>query len=445
MAKAGPVRYASCDGLQVAYQVVGDGPVDVLYVPGLVNHIDAMWDMPEMARFTERAAGFCRFILMDKRGTGLSDHMPTGRGSTVEERMHDVLAVLDAVGSESAHLFATADGAPLGIVAAASHPDRVAGLVLYAPSARLLEDDGYAGNPASRLSVIEAWMPEAWGTERRSNLAVSMPSMADDPRWRAGYARMQRRSCTPRAATEYWLLNERIDVREVLPVVSVPTRVVHCAGDPLFPVAHGRYVAAHIPDAKFVELDGVDHFPWVENGEQLADELEEFVTGQRSGTASHRRLATVMFTDLAESTRHDVELGDRRWRALLEAHDAFARVQIERHRGTLVKSTGDGSLAVFDGPQAAIAAAAAMRNAAADVGLQLHAGIHVGEIEQRPDDIAGIAVHIAARLTGVAERDEILVTRTVRDLVTGSGLTFVDRGEHKLKGVDEPWRLYEVT
>jgi len=272
-----------------------------------------------------------------------------------------------------------------------------------------------------------------------------MPSMADDARWRAGWARMQRRSCPPRAASEYWLLNGKIDVRAVLPLVSVPTRVVHCSGDPLFPVDHGRYVARHIRDATFVELEGIDHFPFVESGELIADELEEFVTGHRSGTTSHRRLAAVLFTDLTGSTRHDVELGDRRWRALLEAHDAMTRTQVERHRGEFVKSTGDGCLAVFDGPQAAIAAATDMRRGSTEMGLQLHAGIHAGEVEQRRDDIAGIAVHIAARLAAVAERDQILVTRTVRDLVSGSGLTFVDRGEHDLKGIDERWRLYEVA
>jgi class 3 adenylate cyclase len=230
----------------------------------------------------------------------------------------------------------------------------------------------------------------------------------------------------------------------VLDLVQVRTGVLHCTGDMVFPLAHGRYVADHIRGATFTEIDGTDHFPFAENGDRFADELEEFITGRRSGTDSHRRLATVLFTDLADSTRHGSELGDRRWRDLLEAHDQMIGIHVERHRGELVKSTGDGCLALFNGPQAAIAAAETIRTTASGLGLQIYAGIHTGEVEQRQEDIAGLAVHIAARVVSAAAPGEILVTRTVRDLVTGSDLEFADRGSHTLKGFDEAWNLFAV-
>ncbi|MEQ1785565.1 MAG: adenylate/guanylate cyclase domain-containing protein [Acidimicrobiales bacterium] len=435
-----------CDGLQLAYQVVGDGPVDVLYVPGTANHIEAMWDIPEMARFTERLAAFSRLVLMDKRGAGLSDSMPNDQRATIEERVRDVWAVLDEVGSESTVLFATADGTPVAMMAAAARPDRVAALVLYAPSARLMGDEGYDGFDEATAEIVLAGLRQAWGSvEDQLIINFLLPSVADDPRWRESFARVQRRSATPRAAAEYWKVNLEVDVREVLPLISAPSLILHCTGDALYPVAHGRAVADLIPDARFVELAGTDHLFFAENGERVADEVEEFVTGRRSGTATHRRLAAVLFTDLVGSTSRDQELGDRRWRALLEAHDAMVAALVDRHRGTLIKSTGDGCLAVFDGPQAAIASAEAIRSATTSLGLQVRAGIHTGEIEHRGDDIAGLAVHIAARVMSQAPASTIFVTRTVKDLVAGSQIHFADRGAHDLKGINEAWHLYEVS
>ncbi len=441
----GPIRYVESDGLQIAYQVVGDGPVDVVYVPGLANHIESMWDIPELARFTERLASFCRLILIDKRGTGLSDRLPTDSRASVEERMHDVQAVLDATDSASAFLFATADGTPVALLAAATFPDRVRGLALWAASARLLQDVDYPiGFPEEAVDLLLAGFAASWGNDEDPGLNVVAPSLAGDPRWLTGMARIERRSGTPADAVRYWAVNLRVDVRAALPTISVPTLVMHCTGDQMYPMTHGRYVADHIEGARFLELEGTDHFMFAENGERVTDEIEEFVTGVRSGPATHRRLATVLFTDIVESTRRSAELGDDRWRSLLDAHDTAVGVQVERHHGRVVKMTGDGCLAVFEGPRQAILAAGGIRHAASSMGLQVRAGVHTGEIEFRGDDLAGIAVHIAARVAALAGPDEVLVSSTVKDLVVGSGMEFADREIHTLKGVPGEWQLYAV-
>jgi pimeloyl-ACP methyl ester carboxylesterase len=289
-----PVRYVDVDGLQVAYQVVGAGPVDRLYVPGMLNHMEATWDDADGTAFAERLGSFARLILLDKRGTGLSDRLPPGHHATVEQRTRDVLAVLDAVGSEAAFLFATADGTPIGM-AAAAHPDRVRGLVLYAPSARILADEGYPGLPHDKMLAALARTSRRWGDDQEpAHVQLLAPSRADDRRWRATMARMQRRSCTPRAAAEYWELNCRIDVRAVLPVIDVPTLVLHCSGDRVYRIEQGRYVARHLANVRWIELEGSDHLFFSEHGERVADEIEEFVTGRRSGPTAHRRLATVL-------------------------------------------------------------------------------------------------------------------------------------------------------
>ncbi len=299
MVDAGPIRYVESDGLQIAYQVVGNGPVDVVYVPGLANHIESMWDIPEIARFTERLASYSRLILIDKRGTGLSDRLPLDSRSTVEERMHDVQAVLDATDSPSAFLFATADGTPVALLAGATYPDRVRGLALWASSARLLEDADYSiGFPQEDADTILAAFAASWGNDENPGLEVVAPSVARDPRWLAGMARIERRSGTPAEAVRYWAVNLRVDVRAALPTISVPTLVMHCAGDQLYPLSHGRYVADHIENARFLTMEGTDHFLFGENSEPVADEIEEFVTGCRSGPTPHRRLGTVLFTDI---------------------------------------------------------------------------------------------------------------------------------------------------
>ena len=433
------------DGLQIAYQVVGSGPVDVVYVPGLANHIESMWDIPEIARFTERLASYSRLILIDKRGTGLSDRLPMDKRSTVEERMHDVQAVLDATGSSSAFLFATADGVPVALMAGATYPHRFRGLALWASSARLLDDVDYAiGFDHEDTEALLAAFAAMWGNDENPGLAVIAPSVARDPRWLAGMARIERRSGTPAEAVRYWAVNLRVDVRAALPTISIPTLVMHCTGDQLYPLTHGRYVADHIEGARFLEVEGTDHFMFAENGERVADEIEEFVTGSRSGPLPHRRLGTVLFTDIVGSTQRSAELGDHRWRSLLEAHDAVLGVQVERHRGRVVKMTGDGCLAVFDGPRHAILAAEEIRHATLAIGLEVRAGIHTGEIEFRGDDLAGLAVHIGARVAALAGPHEVLVSSTVKDLVVGSGMEFANRGSHALKGVPGEWQLYAV-
>ena len=445
MVVAGPIRYVESDGLQIAYQVVGTGPVDVVYVPGSANHIESMWDIPEIASFTLRLASYSRLILIDKRGTWLSDRLPDDKRSTVEERMHDVQAVLDATDSSSAFLFGTADGTPVALLAGATHPDRVRGLALWASSARLLRDVDYPiGLPDEDLEGFLEAFGNAWGNDEDPGLEVVAPSVARDPRWLAGMARIERRSSTPAEAVRYWAVNLRVDVRSALPAISVPTLVMHCTGDLLYPMTHGRFVADHIDGARFLEVEGTDHFFFAENGERVADEIEEFVTGCRSGPASQRRLATVLFTDIVGSTQRSAELGDHRWRALLEAHDAVLGVQVEHHRGRVVKMTGDGCLAVFDGPRQAIVAAEAVRDAMAAMGVGVRAGVHTGEIDFRGDDLGGLAVHIGARVAGLADPDEVLVSSTVKDLVVGSGLEFADRGSHALKGVPGEWHLFAV-
>jgi class 3 adenylate cyclase len=443
---AGPIRYVESDGLQIAYQVLGSGPVDVVYVPGSANHIESMWDIPEITRFTQRLASYSRLILIDKRGTGLSDRLPDDTRSTVEERMHDIQAVLDATDSSSAILFGTADGTPVGLLAAATYPDRVRGLALWAASARLLWDVDYPiGVPDEAVELVLEAFRAAWGNDEDPGLEVVAPSVAHDPRWRSGMARIERRSCTPAEAVRYWAVNLHVDVRSALPAIAVPTLVMHCTGDQLYPVTHGRFVADHVQGARFLEVAGTDHFFFAENGERVADELEEFVTGSRSGPAPHRRLATVLFTDVVDSTQRSAELGDQRWHALLEAHDAVLAVQVERHRGRVVKTTGDGCLAVFDGPRQAILAAEAIREAMVAIGLEVRAGVHTGEVEFRDEDLAGLAVHIGARVAALASSGEVLVSSTVKDLVVGSGMVFASRGTHTLKGVPGEWQLYAAS
>jgi class 3 adenylate cyclase len=442
----GRIRYAQCEGLQIAYQVVGSGPVDLVQVPGLANHIEAMWDIPKITRFTERLASFSRLILLDKRGTALSERLPEERMATVEDRVHDVTAVLDAVGSSSAFLLATADGTPIAMTAAASYPERFQGLVLYGASARLLRDQDYPiGYGEEPVEFVLQACASCWGNEEDPGLWLLAPSVAGDPRWRASLARIERRAATPAEATRYWSLNLQIDVRSILSAITVPTLVLHTTGEQLYPVTHGRYVAEHIAGADFVEVPGTDHFCYAENGDRFAAEIEEFVTGRRSGPTTDRRLATVLITDVVGSTERSVEIGDWRWRALLDAHDRLLEVHLERHRGRLVKTMGDGCLAVFDGPRQALLAAESIRDAGAAIGLEIRSGVHTGEVELRGDDVAGIAVHIAARVSALADGGEILATRTVRDLVVGSTLSFEEHGEHELKGVGERWLLYRLA
>ena len=441
-----PIRYARSGVGSVAYQVIGEGPIDLVCVPGLVNHIEAAWDEPSLARHYRRLSSFCRLVLLDRRGAGLSDRLPSDAAPTIEERAEDIAAVLSAAGCERPALFATADGAPVGLFFAATHPEVVRALVMWAPTARYAWAPDYpAGWPPEHFANVDVLFEERWGDEERPLAARSnAPSRFGDVRWHGSLARMQRRAATPRAAAALWSIHSRSDVRDILPSIQAPTLVVHATGDEVFPIGQGRYVADHIRMARLVELDGTDHLYWDQLGDEVADEIEEFLTGVRGVHHVDTALATVVFTDLVRSTERAAELGDRRWRDLLDSHDVIVRRHVERYVGRTVNTTGDGFITEFDAPGRAISCALEIRDDLADVGLAIRAGIHTGEVERRVDDIGGIAAHIAARVQAAALPGEVLVSRTVHDLLAGSSFRWSDRGLHRLKGLDEEWQLYRV-
>ncbi|HUL48707.1 MAG TPA: adenylate/guanylate cyclase domain-containing protein [Gemmatimonadales bacterium] len=438
-----PIRYAHAGGVNIAYQVMGHGPLTIVYVPGLLNLIEATAEVPAIERHFERMAAFSRVIIFDKRGTGLSDRVPSG---DVELRLEDVRAVLDANGLDSAVLFATADGVPIAALFAARYPTRVDALVLYEATARWLVDAGYdVGVPMEMVPPTEAVLK--WWGDAAEPLMVEIvaPSVAEDRGWREALARMQRRAATPTAAYEYWQqAMVSMDVRGVLTEIAVPTLVMHCAGDALIPVGQGRFVAETIPGARFVELPGSDHFPWFENGDRVAAETEEFLLGARHVVGA-QRVSTVLFTDLVGSTEIASRLGTARWRDFLEDHDRLLQREVGRFGGRIVKTTGDGVLAMFDDPAAAVLCGLRVCESIRVMGVELRAAAHTGLIELRGEDIAGIAVNIAARVLAEAEPSEMLVTRTVKDLLAGSSLRFSTRGVRRLKGVPDEWEIYAAA
>jgi len=432
-------RYAKSRDVSIAYQVVGDGPLDLVLVPGFVSHLDADWDDPRHAHFLRRLASFSRLIRFDKRGTGLSDR--PGGLPDLETRMDDVHAVMDATGSERAALFGYSEGGPMSVLFAATYPEMSTALALYGTYAKRSEPDEdypWAATWEERQRYAKQ-IEEEWGSD--PDLHRLCPG-ADDAmaQWWGARARA---SASPGAARDLILMNSLIDVRHVLPAVQVPTLVLHRSGDLDSHVDEGRYVAEHIPGARFVELPGDDHVPWID-ADQVVDEIEEFLTGARPAPESDRVLATVLFTDIVGSTQRAVELGDRRWRDLLEAHNEAVRIQLGRFRGQEVDTAGDGFLATFDGPARAIRAAHAIQESVRRLGIELRAGLHTGECELADGKVRGIAVHTGARVAALAGPGEVLVSSTVRDLVAGSGIAFEERGEHELKGVPGTWRLYEA-
>jgi pimeloyl-ACP methyl ester carboxylesterase len=436
------VNYAPSGDLRIAYATFGDGPVDLIFVPGFVSHIENWWEANAPTRFFRRIASFSRLIMFDKRGTGLSD--PFVGVPTLEERIDDVRAVMDAVDSSSAFFCGLSEGGPMSILYSATYPDRTRGLILIGSMARLLEAPGYpSGWTRERLEGFLAEMIETWGQGGLMNLFL--PSFAEDDRARRLWARYQRMGGSPATARALMEANALIDVREVLPHIQVPTLVIHRTDERLLPVFHGRYLADNIPGARFLEQPGNDHLPWLGQADGVLDAIEEFVTGSRHQVDENRVLATVLFTDIVDSTRRAAEAGDRGWRELLDAHDEIGVREVERFRGRRVKTLGDGMLALFEGPARGVYCAEAVRDAIADLGVNMRAGLHVGECELRGDDVGGLAIHIGARIVGLAGPGEILVSRTVRDLVAGSGLRFDDRGEHELKGVPDSWPLYAVA
>jgi class 3 adenylate cyclase len=443
------IRYARVNDADVAYQVNGDGPQDLLLIPGLLNHIESAATVPEVARHYERLAHFARVVLYDKRGTGLSGPLSAGGSPTIEDRVDEAVAVLDAVGSKTAAVYATADGGPVGIVLAAMHPDRVQQLAVYGSSARLLAAPDYPeGLPpefASPAVLEESFL--GWGDDDDpASLELILPSRASDAAVRRALAGMQRLAGSPRAAQLYFQVVVDTDVRDVLPMVRTPALVLHVRGDRLFPIEQGRYIAREMPDARLVEIDGDDHYYfWERSAGRVADELETFVTGRREVQPPDRSFAIVLFTDIVESTRHLAEVGDDTWRALLERHAELVGSVIPEYGGRLVKSTGDGMLATFDGPSRAARCARSLVDSLSVDGIEIRAGLHAGEVEWLGDDVAGIAVHIAARLCALAGATEVLSTGTLRDLTAGSDIAFVDRGEHELRGVPGKWSVHVIA
>lgn len=436
-------RYAKSGDYSIAYQVVGDAALDLVVVPGFVSHLEHAWENAAFAHFLERLASFSRLILFDKRGTGLSDRVPLRQLPDLDERMDDVRAVMEAVGSERAALLGVSEGGPMSILFATTHPDRVSSLILYGTYARRLRDVDYpwAPTPEDHRIFIDRTHQD-WGGP--AGAEVWAPTLADDENFRRWWAQFLRLGASPAAARGVLEMTLQIDVRELLPAIRVPTLVLHRTGDRRIEVGGSRYLAGRIPGAKLVELPGSDHLIWAGDSDAVVDEIEEFLTGSRHLAEPTRVLATVLFTDVVDSTRRAARIGDTRWRALVDDHDRLVRAEIARFRGERVERRGDGFLATFDGPARAIRCASAIVERVHELGVQVRAGLHTGEIELIGEGVAGIAVHIGARVASLAGPDEVLVSSTVKDLVAGSTLSFSERGTYDLKGVPGSWRIYRV-
>jgi pimeloyl-ACP methyl ester carboxylesterase len=421
-------RYArSPDGASIAYQVHGEGPLDLVFVPGFVWHVELAWEEPAIARFLRRLASFSRLIVFDKRGQGLSDRL--GRPPTLEESMDDLGAVMEAAGAERAAVFGVSEGGPMSALFAATHPERVSSLILYGTFARMLKAPDFPeGVREERFDQWTEMVHEEWGGAVGVDLWA--PSELGNPEFERWWGRLLRQGTSPAGAIDLMGLYREIDVRRVLPAISAPTVVLHRAEDRMIPARQGRYIADHIPGARYVELPGADHLPTVGDQGALLDEIEELLVGSRGAHGAERALATILFTDIVGSTETAARLGDRRWRDLLERHDATVRRELAVHRGHEVKTTGDGFLATFDGPARAIRCAAAIHAELRRSGVEVRSGIHSGEVELIGEDVGGMAVNIGARVEALAEPGEVLVSSTVRELVVGSGIEFAERGVH---------------
>jgi pimeloyl-ACP methyl ester carboxylesterase/class 3 adenylate cyclase len=444
MAAVPETRYAKSGEVHIAYQVVGEGPFDMVFVPGFVSNVEAVWSSPPRARFLQGLASFCRLILFDKRGTGMSDR--TSQIFTLEQRMEDVHAVMDAAGSERAALFGFSEGGPMSILFAATYPKRTRALVFYGSYAKRSWGADYPfGWTSEQWDAFLANMEENWGKPDGVVLDRWAPSIARDEQAATAAAAYFRASASPGAALAVMKMNREIDVRNILPSVHVPTLIMHRVDERVIHVDNARYMARRIPGAKLVELPGIDHMPWVGDFEPIVQETAEFLTGTRHVAEPERELATVQFIDIVQSTERAAALGDRQWRELLEGFQSLVRESLRQHRGREIDTAGDGFLAAFDGPARAIRCAAAVRERARAHGIELRAGVHTGECEIIGEKLGGIAVHTGSRVAGKAEPGEILVSQTVKDLVAGSGLQFAERGVHSLKGVPGEWRLYAFT
>jgi class 3 adenylate cyclase len=437
-------RYARSGEFSIAYQVAGDGPLDVVFVPGFVSHVEHGWELPGWGPAWRRLSSFARLIVFDKRGTGLSDRTTTM--PTLEERMDDVRAVMDAAGSKRAALIGLSEGGPMSLLFAATYPDRTSALVLWGSFARTMYGPDYPiGYPPELTERVIERVIDRWG----DGVMLSRIAFSRDPTDEATlefFGRVERNSATPTGAAAALRFGQQTDVRHVLPAIAVPTLVVHRTWDPLVVIPQGRYLADHIPGARMVELPGDFHIGGHPGAnDDLLEIVEEFLTGTRAAAPEiDRILATILFTDIVGSTERAAELGDRRWRDVLDAHDAAVRRELIRFRGRELKTTGDGFFAAFDGPARAVRCAQAIAGAAGGLGLGVRAGLHTGECELRGEDLAGLAVHIGSRVANLAAPGEVLVTSTVRDLVVGSGIEFDERGEQALRGVPESWRIFAV-
>jgi pimeloyl-ACP methyl ester carboxylesterase len=436
-------HYARSPEGSVGYQVVGDGALDLVFIPWWATNLDVMWEEPSIARFLSRLAGFSRLILFDKRGTGISDPLPLAALPTLEQWSDDVSAVMAAAGSQRAALFGHSQGGQMALLFAATHPERTTALILADSSARQFDE---AERPSSfsvdqRALSLES-VERSWGSG--ATLDFLAPSAAGDERFRRWYGRYERLSLGPRMVRAVVAADFENDLRGILPAIRVPTLVLHRRGNRFIRSEHGRRLAEGIPGARFVEIPGDDHLFHVGETEALLGEVEEFLTGARPLPEADRVLATLLFTDIVGSTERAAELGDRAWRGLLDAHQQIARRELERHRGRAIEFAGDGLLATFDGPARAIRCACAIAAAVRELGLEIRAGLHTGEIELAGAAVRGIAVHIGARVAALAGPGEVLVSSLVKDLVAGSGIRLRDRGVHELKGVPDAWRLFAV-
>jgi class 3 adenylate cyclase len=437
-------KYARLGRDRIAYQVLGQGPPDLVMTTGSFGHVDMAWEDPGITLFLRTLASFARLIQFDRRGSGASDPLPLDSLPPWESYAQDLTAVLDEVGSQQTALLAQLDASPMALFFAGTRPDRTSALVLANATAKFLAADDYPiGAPAEVAEAFLAQLDQSWGTEAMA--AMFAPSRAGDQRFCRWLARFQRTIASPRAVQAFLGASFAMDARPILPLIQAPTLVLHRRDFQFIPISHGRYLAQHIPGARLVELAGTEQSLFWETPEPVLDHVEQFLTGVRRIAPPTRLLSTVLFTDIVGSTERARELDDRRWRELLNVHDELTRRLVEEFGGRLVKTTGDGILATFDGPGRAIHCTAGLRDELAGVGVQLRAGLHTGEVELREDDVGGLAVHIAARVMAAANPGEILVSRTVRDLVVGSDVTLEDRGMYLLKGIDGDWQLLAVA
>ncbi len=438
-------RYTRSGDASIAYQVAGDGKLDLVFMTGWVSQVEQLWESAGLRRLMERLAVFGRLILFDRRGTGLSDG--AGERYTLEQEAADALAVLDAAGSERAALFTYGLGGPVAALLAAEHPERIGALIMYASIARALwaPDYDWAMTREQRSEWIERAV-ESWGAPNHPGIPVMAPSMADDRALVDWFARLQRLAASPSAARELLTAAADLDVREHLPRIAVPTLVMHRVGDTAWDPRHSRYLAEHIPGARYVELEGIDSLPFLGDSDAIVEEIEEFLTGARAGGERTRALLTVMFTDIVDATARAAELGDARWRDLLARHDEDVRKELRRFDGNDVKTVGDGFLATFAGPPSrALRCALAIVESARELGVELRVGVHTGECELIGDDVGGMAVHIASRVAALAGASEVLVSGTVFGTVVGGPFAFSDRGLHELKGVPGRWPLFALV